>query len=101
MLPHMVVEESEFAERKIERFEGIDREPIELFLQCPEEALDTPVLPRAAGIGSLMTNAEQEERKAEAIVVLVRERRRCYRACDIPRRAPLSAGTDGSTPRRR
>ena len=59
MRPDVVVEEAELDKGAAERFEGIDRELIEPRLQRAEEALDSAVLPWAAGVGSLVPDAEQ------------------------------------------
>src|SRR6266496_4015280 len=59
------MEKEKFDERGVECFEGIDCEPIELLLQSSEEALHPAVLPRAAGIGSVMPDTEQRECEAK------------------------------------
>ena len=38
-----------------------DRDAIELLLQCPEEPLDPPVLPRTVRLDALQANAEHSE----------------------------------------
>src|SRR5436309_9225702 len=65
MRPDVVVKEAELGEGAVERFERIDREPIEPRLERAEETLDPPVLPRAAGIGSLVPDAEDHQREAK------------------------------------
>jgi len=57
--PDVVIEEAELGERVVKEVERIDLEPIELHLQRTEEAFDSAVLPWAAGVGSLVTDAEQ------------------------------------------
>ena len=58
----MVVEETELAQRLVERFERIDHQPIELLLEDAKEPLNASVLPRASGIDSPMTDAKHEQR---------------------------------------
>lgn len=65
MRADMIVEETELAQRAIERIEGCDRELIQIFFQRAEETLDPPVLPRAMQIGCLMADAEQKQRQAK------------------------------------
>ncbi len=63
--PDVVVEEAEFTQRLIECRKRFNSKLIELGFERAEEALDTAVLPRAAGIGALMADAEQEQREAK------------------------------------
>ena len=65
MRPDVVVEEAELGEGAVERFEGIDRELIEPCFQRAEETLDSAVLPGAAGIGSLVPDAEEKQCQAK------------------------------------
>jgi len=50
----MVVKESEVHPRITEFLNRIHRPLIQLLLQCPEETLDAPILPRATRISTLM-----------------------------------------------
>ena len=61
MRPDVVVEEAELGERAVEGVKRIDREAIELRFERTEEALHAAVLPRAAGIGSLVPDAEDQQ----------------------------------------
>lgn len=61
MRPDVVVEESELAERTIQRLEAHHFPLIELLLQRPEQPLNPSVLPRAAWIAALMANPCQRE----------------------------------------
>jgi hypothetical protein len=63
--PDMVVEETKLTERFVQSAKRFKREPVELLLQSSEEALDPAVLPRAAGIGPLVTDAEQPKSEAK------------------------------------
>jgi len=65
MRPDVVVEEAELAKRAVERIQRVDSELVELALERAEEALDAPILPRAARIGSLMADTEKGECEAE------------------------------------
>ncbi len=65
MRPDLVVEETELAQCLIERRKRFHGQAIKLRLQRAEKALHPSVLPRAAGIGSLMLDAEQQEGQAK------------------------------------
>ena len=62
MRPNLVVPESEFPQRHIQRIQRHHLQSIELIFKRAEEALDAAVLPRATRIAALLADAEQEQR---------------------------------------
>ena len=60
MRPDLVVPESEFPQRHIQRIQRHHLQTIEFIFECAEEPLDPAILPRATRIAALMADAEQE-----------------------------------------